>query len=139
MLIAPGPARSGVPKGTTATLSRSAESSPSSFVCLTRLILACSHGDGHEQNQDTAANPEGAHRYSEEAKDGVACEQDNNENDSHGDRSHEAVFIADPFSLIRCQVNENRDDSHRVDNGQQGGKEFEVFAYSSCFHMQNLY
>jgi len=29
---------------------------------------------GHEQNQDTAANPEGAHRYSEEAKDGVACE-----------------------------------------------------------------
>jgi len=73
---------------------------PLFFCLLDTAYPGMQHGDGHEQNQDTAANPEGPNRYSEEAKDGIACKQDNNENDSHGDTSHEAVFVADPFSLI---------------------------------------
>ena len=79
---------------TTATLSRSAESSPS---LLFRLL-------------DTA-HP------------GV----------QHGDRSHKAVFVAAPFILIRCQINEDRDGPYRVDNGQQGDKKFEVFAINSSY------
>ena len=98
--------------------------------------LGIEHRDRHQQDQDPAADPERTDGYPEEAEDGLAGEQDDDQNGPHRHRGEEAVGIAGCRILIGGHVDEDRDGADRVDDRQQGDEKFEVFVEISAFHIE---
>jgi len=96
--------------------------------------LGVEHGDGHEQDEDTAAHSERIHRDGEEAKDGLTADQDEEQDDAHGQGGQGAVAVAGCRVLTGRHVDEDRQDAHRVDDAQQGDEKLEVFVETSGFH-----